>query len=102
MRLEYVLEKVRNEHVYKSFVATTQEDPSKVLGGCVIKEHFTFSSNLPFAELSLLAVDQENHCKGLGRHLLEKLKGQYECVATFADLRAIGFFEKLGFKAVEE
>ena len=35
----------------------------------------------------------------MGRNLVETLMRKYQCIATFADLRAIGFFQKLGFKA---
>ena len=101
MYLEDVLEKVREQDTYKSYVVWSSCAPRKVLGGCIVREHLDSETpGSPYVELSLLAVDAERQVSGLGRLLVNKLKNLYNRIATFADLRAVGFFEKMGFVMV--
>ena len=44
----------------------------------------------------------DNQQGGVGRRLIEDLKQRYQQIVTFADLRAIGFYEKMGFVKVPE
>ena len=105
MLLADILTKVRQETLWKSYIATST-DNGKVLGGCVIREHqpltnsSTQSTQKPFAELFLLAVDSNCQSQGLGRRILEKLKTEYSQIVTFADLRAVDFFAKMGFTQI--
>jgi len=101
MYLEDILEKVRDQDTWKSYVVWSSCDPSKILGGCIVREHLDFQTPVtPFIELSLLAVSAERQVSGLGRLLVNELKHSYKRIAAFADLRAVGFFEKMGFVQV--
>ena len=99
MHLEDVIAKIRCEETWKSYVVSSDQ---KVLGGCVLKEHQTVDGQAGFAELFLLAVRSNNQTSGLGRRILAELKKKYERIVTFADMRATGFFDKMGFKCVPE
>lgn len=106
MHLADIIGKVRNEAIWVSYAVLDGSDDRQVLGGCVIREHESVggSDNEPakMAELFLLAVDSQKEKKGIGRLILETLKQKYASIVAFADLRATGFFSKMGFLEVEE
>ena len=113
MRLEEIICKIRDEKTWKSYLVTADQPTwgnssakKVVLGGCVVKEHLNGVTKDDvtdqFTELFLLAVKPGYQTLGLGRRLIENLQKLYTTVITFADLRAIGFFSKMGFKAYGE
>lgn len=59
MGLERILEKVRDEHTWKTYVVVAQD---QVIGGCVLREHSLEATQArrPFVELALLAVDSDH------------------------------------------
>lgn len=95
MSLVDVLTKVRDEATWKSYLVCDETQPNIVLGGCVIRELTPQQ-----AELSLMAVRSNAQKGGLGRILIDELKKRYEKIITFADLRALGFYRKMGFMGV--
>ena len=99
-----------------SFVCQTQ---SGVVGGCTFKMHHIQSASTrlqtllddeasyerepeSFVELLLLGVTQKEQKNGLGAQLVHALQNFISAtgcskVVTYADLRALAFFEKQGF-----
>ena len=102
MSLPDILNKVRQENIWKSYVALDTLNSKQVLGGCVIREHQQVDDQSKFAELFLLAVDPSRQSQGLGRRILQTLKDEYSHIVTFADLRAVEFFTKMEFKNIND
>ena len=75
-----------------------------MLGGAVVRVHNKrpLLGTERFVELHLMAVSSQNQTRGLGRRMLDLLKEKYETIVTFADHRALGFYEKMGFKEIKE
>ena len=100
MELESILSKVRDEESWTSYVVARKDDPAKVLGGCVVKEHCCEGQS--FAELFLLAVSSSYQKQGLGRRIVEHLKEKHQMIATYSDLKTTGFYARLGFREVSD
>lgn len=83
-----------SNQIWTAFVVVAKDEPSRVLGGCLMREFFNkdFKSDgttaLPerresetsrtgFVELHLMAIAQDCQAFGLGRKLLHAVKDKY-------------------------